>query len=57
MIVVHTYADVDECVDAAVCHPNATCMNVIGSFGCLCGPGFTGDGVTNCTGKQLYVTI
>ena len=50
------YTDVDECVDDMEnnCHPNATCMNLIGSFQCNCSEGFTGDGV-NCTGKLCFV--
>ncbi|KAL9980621.1 hypothetical protein ACROYT_G009230 [Oculina patagonica] len=30
------------------CHLNATCNNTVGSFGCICNDGYTGDGL-NCT--------
>ena len=48
--------DLDECDESSTnsCHPNATCINSIGSFLCSCLDGFTGDGV-NCSGKvQLH---
>ena len=34
------------------CHPNATCMELIGSYNCTCNEGFQGDGV-ECAGKAL----
>ncbi|XP_031558488.1 adhesion G protein-coupled receptor E2-like [Actinia tenebrosa] len=43
--------DVDECTTGkARCHESATCINKIGSFYCLCPPGFTGSGdvVSGC---------
>ena len=51
--------DVDECRRGLDnCHPNADCFDVPGSFNCSCKPGYTGDGVMNCTGKNstlIYV--
>ena len=45
-------ADIDECAeDRDNCHDNATCINTIGSFECVCLPGFTGDGVVSCEGQ------
>ncbi len=43
-----------ECDDAMNnnCHPNARCMNTIGSFKCSCNPGFTGNGI-ECIGKLI----
>lgn len=35
-----------------MCHENAECINIDGSFMCECNPGFIGDGVNNCTGKM-----
>ncbi len=32
------------------CDINATCDNTIGSFDCMCNPGYTGNG-TICDGK------
>ena len=41
--------DVDECkLGLAKCHPNASCVNLPGSFNCICNRGFTGDGVAAC---------
>ncbi|XP_071476683.1 uncharacterized protein [Diadema antillarum] len=38
--------DVDECQNGdAICHEDATCINVPGSYRCRCNPGFTGSGV------------
>ena len=32
------------------CHPNSTCIELIGSYNCTCNEGFQGDGV-ECEGK------
>ena len=43
--------DINECdVGTDNCHPNATCMDSVGSFECSCNSGFTGSGVT-CLGE------
>ena len=43
--------DVNECESlATVCDTHATCNNVPGSYGCVCKPGFKGNG-THCSGK------
>lgn len=36
------------------CHSNALCQNTVGSYKCICRPGFIGDGKTSCIpeGKQ-----
>jgi hypothetical protein len=39
--------DVDEC-SLGVCHADASCTNSVGSFTCVCDPGFAGTGIT-CT--------
>ena len=45
--------DINECdVGTDNCHPNATCMDNVGSFECSCNSGFTGSG-TECVGKCL----
>jgi len=47
-------ADVDECAseDFALlrgdCHRFAQCSNTVGSYACVCLPGFHGDGITTC---------
>lgn len=51
-----TYSDFNECDTGNVtCHENAECYNTEGSYQCICRLGFTGDGLINCTGKNLLV--
>ena len=46
-------SDFNECDSENVtCHENAECFNTEGSYKCICRPGFTGDGLINCTGKK-----
>ena len=50
-------ADIEECsLGTDNCDSNAICVNTVGSFECVCLPGFTGDGVT-CTGLSLVMTM
>ena len=44
--------DFDECDDSSTndCHINASCINSVGSFECICTDGFVGNGV-NCSGE------
>ena len=45
------FSDIDECsANVGLCDFNASCINTLGSYKCLCHPGFTGDG-QNCTGR------
>ena len=45
--------DFNECnANAFTCHDNAHCVNDVGSYGCQCNPGYTGD-EKNCLG--MYV--
>jgi len=45
--------DVDECkIDLAQCGGNAYCTNTIGSFLCICNPGFAGSD-NECTGEYI----
>ena len=42
-------SDIDECVlGMNQCADDATCFDTVGSYECVCDPGFTGDGF-NCT--------
>ena len=42
--------DIDECsVMMDICHADANCTDMEGSFTCQCNNGFIGDGI-NCTG-------
>ena len=37
--------DIDECASGAHdCHARTACINVVGSHGCKCKRGFSGDG-------------
>ena len=48
-------ADIPECVRGLDdCDMNATCINTVGSYDCMCNTGFTGSGFT-CTG--MYQTL
>ena len=47
-----TNVDVDECQTGSYsCHEFAQCVNVIGSYDCICQPGYTGDGEQSCAGR------
>ena len=45
--------DIDECLNGSPCDTNAYCMNLYGSFACLCNSGYSGDGFS-CEGKVLF---
>ena len=50
----YSFLDLDECtLHKDICHKNADCVNVIGSYKCQCVTGFNGNGF-NCTGKHKY---
>ncbi|VBB27108.1 unnamed protein product [Acanthocheilonema viteae] len=36
--------DVNECIQSGICHENALCENIMGSYSCRCHPGYKGDG-------------
>lgn len=49
------HLDVDECERGlAGCNVAANCENHIGSVGCKCAPGYTGDGI-DCTRKFSWL--
>ena len=51
LILSYLIPDIDECeLGLDNCLPNAICINTIGSFECICPPGFTGDGINACDG-------
>ena len=37
------FLDINECLTIS-CHPNATCVDSVGSYSCRCNLGFTGNG-------------
>ena len=44
--------DINECqLGSFSCHAQARCLNVPGSYICICLPGFIGDGKSICQGK------
>lgn len=48
---IHSSADIDECdMSMFSCIPEARCENTIGSYMCVCLPGYSGNG-TVCEGK------
>ena len=48
---------VNECVEATHdCHVNATCNDTAFGFGCVCNPGFEGNGVT-CYSKYVLSVV
>lgn len=46
--------DIDECHDKP-CNADADCINVPGTYKCICRPGYTGDGF-QCSGNTHSVT-
>ncbi|CAB3998717.1 Dendrite extension defective 1 [Paramuricea clavata] len=49
-----SHLDINECVQTSkVCHAQANCSNIPGSFSCQCSSGFEGDGIQDCTGQNI----
>ena len=48
-------SDFDEC-SIQPCHPNATCVDLHGSYNCICNPGFSGD-MACCESKMLAISL
>jgi hypothetical protein len=44
------FLDDNDCTKRTICHENADCITVNGTFNCRCKSGYTGDGENNCTG-------
>ena len=43
--------DEDECrLKTDNCHENADCIDIPGSFSCICSVGYSGDGIDICKG-------
>lgn len=48
--------DVDECSESPeLCDGQSVCENTLGSYECVCQPGYQGNG-THCKGKQSVLT-
>ena len=43
-------------MNTANCSADASCMNTIGSFECICNAGFTGNGF-ECSGKHYILSV
>ena len=41
------YNDTRMCNTTDICHPNASCTDSVGSYSCVCKPGYSGNG-THC---------
>ena len=49
------FTDEDECQNGTPnCDVNAKCNNTIGSFTCVCLPGYLGDGL-QCSGEEAFL--
>jgi len=48
------FLDINECELDVQCHPNATCVDTVGSYMCACSDGYQGNGVTHCSSKFLW---
>ncbi len=50
------FSDINECFtgDDDCDDPNGACLNTIGSFQCVCNPGFIPNGAV-CNGKSLVL--
>ena len=44
-------ADINECMKGSICQSNATCQNSIGSYQCVCNPGFIKNG-SSCVAME-----
>ena len=49
-----SFSDINECSGTNICHMNADCSNLPGSYSCSCSAGYTGTGFS-CTGKTANI--
>ena len=48
------FSDINECnLSRGICHINANCENIPGSYRCECNHGYRGDG-KNCKSEKIY---
>ena len=53
-----SFIDVDECmINTHNCDINAVCNNTEGSHNCTCKPGYSGDGISSCTGNNVFLFL
>ena len=51
-----SFIDVDECmINTHNCDIKAVCNNTEGSHNCTCKPGYSGDGISSCTGNNVFL--
>lgn len=53
-MLLHQFADINECNGDSGCDMNAVCRNTLGSYTCTCHGGYIGDEFT-CRGMQLQI--
>ena len=51
-----TCIDINECSSANDCAASATCTNTVGSYACVCNPGYSGDGKT-CSAASCTLPV
>jgi len=51
-----TCANIDECGRANNCHPNASCVDTVGSYECFCEFPFVGDGINRCEQTEQRIS-
>ena len=48
--------DIIDCINEDLCHVNASCSDIPGSYECICLDGFTGNG-TYCEGMNIFLQM
>ena len=47
----HLITDIDDC-DPDPCDQQATCVDQVGSYSCICPEGFESDGMNSCISEH-----
>lgn len=51
MDIIQLFTDIDECQTNPCNGPSETCVNTIGSFMCICSPGYNYANQSDCGGE------